>query len=726
MSLGLVRPETLERLSRKNSSSASQVKSIMEGTQRSGGSRSANSTRSERRILSLLFCDVVGSTSLAEKFDPEEWVEIMNEAFEHMTAPILRYEGTVGKFTGDGLMAFFGAPVSHEDDPERAVHAALEIMTGINELSESIHQDYGEDFKLRIGINTGLVVVGQVGTSAVSEYTAMGDAVNVAARMEQTAESGTIQISSDTQKLVEGAFNLEPLGGIEVKGKSDPVDSFRVLGSAIPTVLSKGVAAPLIGRDEELNKLIELTKLARSGDCQVVSLIGEAGLGKSRLLNELREDWIKSEPEQSWEFSQGIPYDMSRPYSLFQNLARGMFGVELTDTPNVIHNKVFGALSAMGGAEEAISLCVTAVEQIIAAKVLHEGRTHSAEAIKNDLYEVVIPAFVAAAQESPKIVIFDDLQWSDDASMELIIHMIDFMVDTKLMVVFAYRPDAESPAQQVRKAMQSKVPERYTEIEIEPLGVDHTNELITELLQIRDIPAEARELVLRKAEGNPFFVEEVVRWFVDQGMVRNTANGLEWDESSNINDASIPDTLQSLLMARMDRLSDDAKDTLQLASVIGRAFYHSILGKISDSTMELDMQLTTLENHEMIQEQTEHSDLQYMFKHELARDAAYGSILLRRRRTLHKRVAEAMESVFEHDLEDNAHRLGYHFSVAKDHERAMKYFEMATDIATGLNARTEAENHLRNAISAATSMKAPEAKITSLNDRLTELATASA
>jgi class 3 adenylate cyclase len=698
----------------------------MDDVIRPGGSRSSRTGRSERRILSVIFCDVAGSTALAENIDPEEWVEIMNEAFEHMTAPVLRYEGTIGKFTGDGMMAFFGAPVSHEDDPERAIRASLEILEGIEELRADILRDYGEEFNLRIGINTGLVVVGEVGSAAVSEYTAMGDAVNVAARMEQTAEAGTLQISDDTQKLVEGVFNLEPLGGIEVKGKSEPVEVFRVLNASLPTAVSPGSSAPLIGRDEELKTLSKLTETARNGNFQVVSIIGEAGLGKSRLLSELREVWIKTEPELSWEFSQGIPYDMSRPYSLFQSLARGMFGVELTDAPQLIHDKVYGALSSMGGSEDSISLCATAVEKIIAAKVLHEGQYHSAEAIKNDLYEVVIPAFVAAAQESPRIVIFDDLQWSDDASMELIIHMVDFMADTKTMLVFAFRPDAGSPAQQVRKAVQSKIPERYTEMNIEPLSIDHTNELIDELLKIRDIPNEARELVLQKAEGNPYFVEEVVRWFVDQGMVRNTPSGLEWDPTTDLSNAAVPDSLQSLLMARMDRLSDDAKDTLQLASVIGRAFYHSILGKISDSSLELDMQLATLETQEMIHEQTEQTELQYMFKHELARDAAYSSILLRRRRALHLRVSEAMESVFEGNLEDNAHRLGYHFSVAKDHERAMKYFEMATDIADGLNAKTEAESHLRNAILAATSFKAPDTKINMLEERLTELTAATA
>ncbi|MDG0868175.1 AAA family ATPase [SAR202 cluster bacterium JH702] len=693
---------------------------------RPGGSRSSRTGRSERRVLSVIFCDVANSTALAENIDPEEWVEIMNEAFEHMTAPILRYEGTIGKFTGDGMMAFFGAPTSHEEDPDRAVRASLEILEGIEELRDDIQRDYGEEFNLRIGINTGLVVVGEVGSAQVSEYTAMGDAVNVAARMEQTAAPGTLQISSDTQKLVKGAFDLKSLGGIEVKGKSQPVEVFRVTGTKIATGESIGVTSPLIGRDAELAKLIKLANQNKNGDSQVVSIIGEAGLGKSRLLSELRDEWLKTEPELSWEFSQGIPYDMGRPYSLFQNLARGMFGVELTDKPAVIHSKVHGALTTMGGAPDAIALCSTAVEKIIAAKVLHEAKTFTAEEIKTDLYQVVIPAFVAAAEEAPKIVIFDDLQWSDDASKDLIIHMMDYLIGTKMMIIFAFRPDADSPAQEIRKEIQSRNSDKYSEIIIDPLGTDHTNELIDELLQIKDIPQEARNLVLRKAEGNPYFVEEVVRWFVDQEMVHQTVNGLEWNEASNITDATIPDSVQALLMARMDRLSADAKDTLQLASVIGRAFYHRILGKISDSSLELDMQLTTLESHEMIQTQRDKNELQYMFKHELARDAAYSSILLRRRRSLHLRVAEAMESLFEDSLEDNAHRLGYHFSVAKDHERAMKYFEMATDIADGMNAKTEAENHLRNAISAASSFKAPEEKISSLNSRLTELVGAGA
>ncbi|MCI0874482.1 MAG: AAA family ATPase, partial [Chloroflexi bacterium] len=467
--------------------------------------------------------------------------------------------------------------------------------------------------------------------------------------------------------------------------------------------------------------LVGLTGLIKSGNGQVVSIIGEAGLGKSRLLDELQNEWLKTSPESIWDIAQGIPYDMGRPYSLFQNMARRTFNVELTDSPEVIHSKVDGILRALGGSEEEISLCSVAVEKIIAAKILHDAPDHPPEAIKRDLFEFVAPAFISESRTGPTIIVFDDLQWSDDASMELIIHLLDFVGDIPVMILCAFRPDPQSPAQRLREAAQSRFAERYTEIVLKPLGLDHTNELITELLQIRDFPAEARDLVLRKAEGNPYFVEEVVRWFVDQGMVRQTTDGLEWDETSDIANATIPDSLQSLLMARMDRLDGEARDTLQLASVIGRAFYHSVLGKISDSTLELDRQLATLEHQELIQEEMRQPELQYVFKHELARDAAYNSILRRRRRALHLQVAEAMESIFQGDLEANAHRLGYHFSEAGDHDRAMKYFEMATDVAAGLDARSEAETHLRNAIAAATNLNASESKVSVLKNRLSEL-----
>ncbi|MDA1278498.1 MAG: AAA family ATPase [Chloroflexi bacterium] len=530
-----------------------------------------------------------------------------------------------------------------------------------------------------------------------------------------------MQISSDTQRLIEGVFDLEPLGGIEVKGKAEPVDVYRVIRTRLRTERPRGLVAPLIGRDKEFSQLVGLAESIKSGTGQIVSLIGDAGLGKSRLLDELRSEWFKTMPERTWDFGQGIPYDMGRPYSLFQNMARQKFDVQLNDAPSVIHAKVDDALRSMGGSDGEVSLCSVAIEKMIAAKVLHDAPNYPAESIKRDLFDVVAPAFLQQAQLTPLIVVFDDLQWSDDASLELVVHLMDIVKGSSTLLLLAFRPDPQSPAQRLREVVRSKYPDIYTEITLHPLDNEHTNELITALLHIRNFPADARDLVLRKSEGNPYFVEEVVRWFIDHGMIRHTEEGLEWDESSDVTDAKIPDSLQSLLMARMDRLTGEAKATLQLASVIGRAFYHSILGQISDSTLELDRQLTTLESQELIQEQMRLPNLQYIFKHEIARDAAYSSILHRRRRELHLQVAEAMESIFQGDLEGNAHRLGYHFSEAGDHDRAMKYYEMASSVAAGVDARSEAATHLRNAILAATNLNAPASRVAVLESRLNEL-----
>ena len=252
--------------------------------------RVGRGTEGERRIITVLFCDVVSSTAMAERLDPEEWTEIMNEAFQYLTAPITRYEGTVARLMGDAVLAFFGAPVAHEDDPQRAILAALDIVDGIRPFREQINREYGLDFNVRVGINTGPVVVGDIGSTAATEYTAMGDAVNVAARMEQMAEPGTIQVSEETYRLVAPLFECEGLGETEVRGKSRPVPAYRVLGvRAQPGRLRgiEGVNARLIGRDREFAQLKDALEQLRQGRGQIVCVIGEAGLGKSRLLEEL-------------------------------------------------------------------------------------------------------------------------------------------------------------------------------------------------------------------------------------------------------------------------------------------------------------------------------------------------------------------------------------------------------------------------------------------------------
>ena len=684
----------------------------------------AGGLRGERRIVTVLFCDVVGSTAMAERLDPEEWTEIINEAFQYLTGPVARYEGTVARLMGDAILALFGAPVGHEDDPQRAVLAAMDIVAGIQPFREQVKREYGMDFDIRVGINTGPVVVGDVGSAVAMEYTAMGDAVNVAARMEQTAQPGTIQISGETYRLVSRAFDVESLGGIEMKGKSAPVEGYRVVGVKAEPGSKRGLAgvsAPLIGRNAEFEQLKGVLDGLRQGRGQVVCLIGDAGLGKSRLMEELRREWLQDHPPISWEATEGIQYDSSRPYGLFQNYARNIFGIRLDDTAEAIREKVERIVREIGGDEDAVALCAVTMERVIAAKVLHDSPDFPADLIKEDLYDIAYAAWHRTAERGPVIMAFDDLQWADQASVDLLIHLFQLTEEVPTLFLCAFRPERGSPAWQVKLRAETDYPHRYTEITLKPLDAERTDELVSALLKIADLPQELRQLIMRKTEGNPYFVEEVIHTLIEQGAVYQSKDELHWQASTKIEEIAIPDTLQALLMARIDRLDRDARETLQLASVIGRSFYHRVLEAISESAMALDKQLVALERVDLIREAERQPELRYIFKHELARDATYNSILRRRRRELHRGVADAMEILFSETLEANAHRLAHHFDQAGEDAKALKYYTMAAESAMAVSANPEAAGHYGHAVEVATRLGAPASEVAVLEARRGEL-----
>ena len=680
----------------------------------------------ERRIITVLFCDVVRSTALAEHLDPEDWTEIMNRAFAVLTGPIERYEGTVARLMGDAILAFFGAPVAHEDDPQRAVFAALEIMNEVKPLAEQLKSQYGLDFQVRAGINTGAVVVGDVGSHRAAEYTAMGDAVNLAARMEQTARPGTIQISEDTHRLVAPIFDVEDLGGIEVKGRSAPVRAYRVLAAkALPGRLRgiQGVSARLIGREREMELLGDAMDGVMEGRGQIICLIGEAGLGKSRLLEEARKIWLLKNPPYTWEQVQGSPYDTARPYGLFQKYARDIFGIELDDPPAVIHQKVEKGFA--GAPEETVALCKVTMERVIASKVLHDAKDFRGDEIKEDLYAIAERAW-RNATAVPTVCVFDDLHWADQASVDLLTHLFKVTEETSAIFICAFRPERQSPGWQAKLKAETEYPHRYTEIVLSPLDTERTDDLVSALLNIADLPRDLRQLVVRKTEGNPYFVEEIVRTLIEQGVVYQTDDGLRWKASTKVADIAIPDTLHALLVARIDRLDSETRATLQLASVIGRSFYLRILKAISDSTIALDKHLASLQRVELVREATRKPELEYIFKHELARDAAYNTILLRRRRELHRQVGEAIERLFPDQPEDNAHRLAQHFATAGDPEKAYRYYVMAGEAAAGMSANAEAADHFTHALQAADQLQVSPVERTLLQQKQGEAAGAAA
>lgn len=669
----------------------------------------------ERRVVSMLFSDLKGSTAAAHNLDPEEWTEIINAAFEHMIRPVYRYEGTVVRLMGDGLLAFFGAPLAHEDDPQRAVLAGLEIIEGIKAYCPAVQRRWGMDLAVRVGINTGLVVVGAVGSDLRMEYTAIGDAINLAARMEQTAQPGTVQLSHETYRLVAAHFDFEDLGGVEVKGRDEPVHAYRVLGRKVQPASSRGLqglASPLVGREQEFEKLRSALAGLRQGQGQIIALIGEAGLGKSRLIAETRALWERSESggqqgRQSlwpaWSESQGISYDTGRPYLQFQQHVRCLANIAENESPDAVRGKLAELcarppLLAKANMASVLSRLLVAETGVGAGAASLMG-----EVYKVELFDAVQQLWQAWSTQSPAVCVFDDLHWTDQASLELLLHLLSLVEDHPILFLCIFRPDppltpdfgAPMPGAKLRDAAAALRPQRYQEIHLNPLSTEDSGNLVDNLLSVSQLPDDLRQLIYERSDGNPFFVEEIIRTLIESHIVvRNTGEAGGWRMTAGIDPTTIivPDNLQSLLMARIDRLDESARQILQVASVIGRRFMRSILAALAEPTLGIDWQLDTLQRTELIHQAAQVPELEYMFRHSLTHEATYGTILLKSRREFHRRVGEAVEQLFSTRLEEFYAVLAHHFHEARD-PRAFRYSILAGDAAFHLYALSEALHH---------------------------------
>ncbi len=665
--------------------------------------RAARANRSQpgqRRVVTILFCDVTGSTALASQLDPEDWAEIMDDAFDFLIAPVQRYGGTIARLMGDAILAFFGAPTSHEDDPQRAVLAALAILDDIRHFRAQIEREYGLKFDVRAGINTGPVVVGEIGSEIAREYTAMGDAINLAARMEQTADPGTVRISENTYRLVAPLFNCEPLGEISLKGKQKAVRAYRVLGRrAEPGRLRgiQGLESPVIGRRREMDSLREALLAVRQGRGQIVCLIGEAGLGKSRLIEELRLQWQGQTTDQPpWVESRGISYDAHRPYGVFQQFLRQVCDVHEDDSPAVVRQKITRNVQDLPADQQ--KHVIQASEALLAVEAESDQPKLTGEAFKHELFDAWENMVRGFAAQAPFVVVIDDLHWADSASVELLVHLLQLTNEVPILFLCAFRPFRRAPGWQVKQVADTEYPHRYREITLSPLSTDDSLSLVTNLLAISDLPDELQQAILAKTDGNPFFVEEVIRMLIDRGVIARDDSGARWQAVATLADTEIPDNLQALLSSRIDRLEEEVRRTLQLAAVIGRSFYFRVLNVISEAVDQLDGHLNTLQRIDMIHEKARLPELEYIFRHALTRDAAYRSIVRRQRRQFHRKVGEALEALFPQRLEEEASRLAHHFYEARDHPRALKYDMLAGDAAARLFANTEAVAHYDRAI----------------------------
>jgi predicted ATPase/class 3 adenylate cyclase len=653
--------------------------------------RARNSMMGERRVITMLFCDVKGSTAAAEKVDPEIWTDIMNGVFEHMIRPIYKYEGLVPRLMGDAILAFFGAPITHEDDPQRAVLAALEIQDGIRSYADEIRLKHELEFGLRVGINTGLVVVGEIGSDLRMEYTAIGDAINLAARMEQTAAVGTIQISEETYKLVAPFIEVEPLGQVEVKGKSTPIKTFRVLGvKAAPGHLRgvEGLSSPLVGRDAQLALLKDELKGLERATGSVVAVLGEAGLGKSTLIAELKKSDAGS--HGSWLRGDSLSYTRSISYYPWRQIIRQSIDAQEGDSPAEVRRKLAYVCECctLPGGDIPFLEAMLAVESEESARMV---MGFQGDALNQRMMDATRGFLCGLASESPLVVVFDDLHWSDEVSLYLLLNVVELSRSQPIVFICMARPDQTAASWETIAKIGEKLGENFHSVELSPLRKDQTDTLLGNLLGVKDFPQSIRDLIVEKAEGNPFFVEELIRSLIETSQI--VRENSHWKAVHDDATVTLPNTLRGVLSARIDRLPEISKHVLQNAAVIGRFFDLRVLKRLASLNGELDSQIQYLNDVSLI----EPSRDEYMFRHVLIQEAAYESILIKKRAELHRRIGETLEELHADRIEELAPLLAHHFYHARD-ERSLKYDLISGEKAARLYANAEAATHFRRAL----------------------------
>ena len=634
----------------------------------------------ENRLVTVLFADMSSSVATTSGMAPDEAAELVNKLLKSMVDAFTRYEGRVDRFLGDGALAVFGTPYTHENDPERAILAAHEIREKAQELG----------LQITAGINTGRVYFGAMGSEEHRELTVMGPVVNLAARIQGQADAGEILIGETTQRHVRRAFELARRE-VEIKGIESAVPVYRV-ERQLPRMQKArgldGVTAELVGRDEELDRLIEAYELAASGEGQLACVIGEAGLGKTRLVAELRRHVEKGDKPPLWLEGRCVELDVSPSYWPFIDLLREYFGLSRQDearAPAQMLRNGLQALAEKGGFGE------TRVKEMgcLLGRLLsvnfgdewdHVLDGADSEVIRNMSFLAIRDLFLALAKDAPVVVVLDDLHWADGISIDLLSLLMESLTLAPLLVVCVYRPDREHRCFQIPTVASRKCPERFAEIFLKELSPAECRRMIQSLLAVGDLPSELRSMILEKSQGNPLFVEEVIRSLIDSGVIY--LEDEEWKTSADAAEVAVPETVQGIILSRVDRLDENLKHLLQSASVIGRLFGRRLLEAITKREKKLDESLAQLEDHALIYQDRAVPEQEYAFKHVLARDAVYEGIVKRARAKFHAQVAEAMEALYADGLEAYNELLAHHYERAENTEKAFTYLLLSGKRAT--------------------------------------------
>jgi len=671
----------------------------------------------ERRVATILMADVCGSTDLLEQVGTEDWVKIMNRLFQLLEAEIYRFGGKVDQFRGDGLVAFFGATAAHEDDPERAVLTGLSMQESVRAYAAELMEEEGVDLSLRVGINTGEVIVTSVGDRRqYSEDTAMGEAITIAARMETSAEPGTVLVSENTYRLVPTQFDWEPLGRVKVKGISEPLVVYRPLSPRADAeqLQAYGLSSPLIGRNREFDDLKNAVEYLYDGRGGIATVMGERGMGKSFLVAEVRHHFARqgallaqAQDEEgapraplTWLRGRARSYDQSRPYSMWLDLLNNWLGGQPDQPAEETRAHLRYQTEQLWGdrMDQYYPYLATLLSLPLESRFAQRLERLDAESLRHRFFDAVCDWVEALAQQGPLVIYFADMHWADATSLELLKHCLPVADSESLLWLLVFRPDRKLPVWGFRYHVETEYPHRLTGIALSPLSNAESSEVIDHLVGPDVLPAETQEMVIEKAEGNPYYIQEIIHALISQDILVQE-DGC-WQATKAVSSIELPDSLQNLLLARIDRLSAEERQLVQVASVIGTIFWSEVLVFLVEDAAVVKQHLTAVQRNQLIVDRGHVPNLgmEYAFKSTLVRDAAYEGLLSTQRKTLHLRVAQYFESHFDEDeIIPYYGLLAYHYRQAGSLERELNYTLKAAERARRVYANAEALDHYTHA-----------------------------
>jgi class 3 adenylate cyclase/predicted ATPase len=646
------------------------------------------SPEGERRIITAIFSDTASFTALAHGLDPEDVRAIIDPALQLMMDAVHRYEGFVAQSLGDGIFALFGAPIAHEDHPHRALYAALLMQEEMRRYSDKLRLTKGVPIQIRVGINTGEVVLRSIRKDDLhTDYLPVGHSTNIASRMESLATPGSIVVSEHTYKLTEGYFEFKALGETQVKGVSEPLNIYEVLGvgplrTRLQVAARRGLVR-FVGRQSELEQLRKVLELTREGHGQIVGVMGEPGVGKSRLFHEFKLLYRTGcRVLETFSVSHGKAY----PYLPLIELLKDYFKIVPQDDERVRQEKITGKVLTLDRSLEDTLPYLFFLLGI--AESTSSLQQMDPQIRKRRTFEAIKRLLVRESLNQPLIIIFEDLHWLDAETQAFLDLLVEGIATTRVLLLVNYRPE-------YRHEWSSKT--YYTQLRLDPLGKAEAEEMLTALVGTGPALQPLKQLILEKTEGNPFFMEEVVQTLVEEKVLRGERGQYHLTQVPTA--LHIPTTVQGVLTARMDRLTTAEKELLQTLAVIGKEFPLSLLRQVAGQFEDtLHPLLFHLQAGEFIYEQPAFPEVEYTFKHALTQEVAYNSLVGDRRKILHERTAQAIEMLYHSQLDEHYSELAYHYDRSGNTQKAVEYLGLAGQQAVQRSANVEAINHLTAAL----------------------------